>query len=56
MQVQLDAQTFEHRLASFFVVAARGETLARIVHRHFEQPEFLAAPRQYHFDFLSAPL
>ncbi len=56
VQIELDAETLEHRLASFFVIAARGETLARIVHRHFQQPKFLAALRQQNLDFLSAPL
>jgi hypothetical protein len=34
-QTEFDAQVFEHFLASLFVVAARGEALTRVVHRHF---------------------
>src|SRR3984957_18583836 len=55
-QTELDAKILEHLLAGLLVIAPRSKTLARIVHRHFEQAELLAALRHYYFAFLSAPL
>ena len=52
----LRAQLLEHPFARVLVVAARGETLARVVHRHLEQPQLLAALRDQELDFLAAPL
>ena len=55
-QMELGAQVVEHLLARLLVVAARGETLARILHRHFEQAQLVAALRHRRLDLLAAPL
>ena len=50
------AQIVEHPFARVLVVAARGETLARVVHRHLQQPQLVAALRHQEIDLFSAPL
>ena len=49
------AQLLEHPLARVLIVAARGEALPCVVHRHFEQAQFFAALRHQELDFFSAP-
>src|SRR5581483_7479048 len=55
-QMKPRAQLFEHLLACVLVVAARGETLPRILHRHLQNSQLLTPLREENLHFPAAPL